>query len=159
MILIKNHALEVEINPLGGCISKITDLSDSERLTFAGAPFWNYADHIQFPLVCRMADKYYEVDGKRYDSDIHGFAKDSLFTEISVTGDSVELELNSSEKTKSLYPYDFNLRVKYVLDGNKLSVAYTVKNTDTKKIYFAIGAHPSFTLDSQDGDTAGNYLH
>ena len=46
-----------------------------------------------------------------------------------------------------------------MLDGNKLSVAYTVKNTDTKKIYFAIGAHPSFTLDSQDGDTAGNYLH
>jgi len=159
MYEIKNAQYSVEIDPFGGIIGRITDLRDGEILTFQGdSEYWNHSDHVMFPWVCRMADGYYEVDGQKFQADIHGFAKDSDFSLIDKTDCTVTLGLTASAETKRVYPYEFELRVSYGLAANKLQVRYTVTNTDGKTIYFGIGAHPSFTLDGENGDTNGNFL-
>lgn len=42
------------------------------------------------------------------------------------------------------YPFAFRLEVGYQLKGTEVTVLWNVINTDTKEMYFSIGAHPAF---------------
>lgn len=86
------------------------------------------------------------MDGKEYHLPRHGFARDAVFTLISQSERKVTFALESSEKTKEVYPYDFTLSVSYVLDGNTIGVIWHVHNTDTREIHFQIGGHPAFNV-------------
>lgn len=39
------------------------------------------------------------------------------------------------------YPFTFRLEVGYQLKGTEVTVLWNVINTDTKEMYFSIGAH------------------
>ncbi|MDE6600507.1 MAG: aldose 1-epimerase family protein, partial [Oscillospiraceae bacterium] len=76
----------------------------------------------------------------------HGFARDIEFELSSSDDKSAEFLLKSSAETLKLYPFDFELRIRYGLSENKLDVSYSVKNTDKKDMYFFIGGHPAFNV-------------
>ncbi|MGN1093503.1 MAG: hypothetical protein ACI4SC_00805 [Candidatus Neoclostridium sp.] len=144
---ISNRILSVDVSLNGGCITSITDAAGGERITFAGADYWNHCDHVLFPFCGRMNEGYYEYDGKRYYVDIHGFAKDSVFSVEEHAENKLALRFSSSEKTLECYPFEFVFRAVYTLNDNSLSVEYEVENVGDKTMYFAIGAHPGFALD------------
>ena len=48
MQTISNAYLSVDIDEKGGCISEIMYAPNREVLTFPGADYWNYCDHILF---------------------------------------------------------------------------------------------------------------
>ena len=50
----------------------------------------------------------------------------------------------SNEETKKNYPFDFELRVIYSLEGKTLKVKYDVKNKGDDTMYFSIGAHEAY---------------
>ncbi|HEM2350951.1 TPA: aldose 1-epimerase family protein, partial [Listeria monocytogenes] len=45
----------------------------------------------------------------------------------------------------------------YTIEKNTVAVSYEVENTDNKRIYFSIGAHPAFNLPLTDGTTFEDY--
>ncbi len=154
MQTISNAYLSVDIDEKGGCISKITYAPNKEVLTFPGADYWNYCDHILFPFCGRMNDGYYEYCGKKYKADLHGFAKDSVFSVVEKEENRVKLAFSETEQTLAVYPFEFSFAVTYELKENTLSVAYEVANTGDKTMYFMLGAHPGFLLDADKTDEA-----
>ena len=45
-----------------------------------------------------------------------------------------------------MYPYHFEIKVKYELFENELKVSYNVANKDKKVMYFGVGGHPGFQV-------------
>ena len=88
----------------------------------------------------------------------HGFARDSKFSVVNQTPNSVTLELCSDEQTKTNYPYDFCLQITYELIENVLKTNYSVKNTGTETMYFGLGAHPAFSTLLEAGDRFEDYV-
>ena len=83
----------------------------------------------------------------------HGFAKIMPFTvratQYSEDITEITLALKSSEETKSLWPYDFDLEVKISV-SMKLNLKLTTKNTGETPFEFTAGFHPYFLVRERD---------
>ena len=107
-----------------------------------------WCDHapLLFPVCGQLKGKGYEYKGVRYDMTSHGFIKNALFTPVLKEEDKIVLTTSSNEQTKKIYPFDFELRVIYKLEGNKLTVTANIKNTGSDTLHATFGAHPGFNL-------------
>jgi len=87
----------------------------------------------------------------------HGFARDQVFQIDAITPDEVTFLLSSNDDTKKLYPYDFELRIKYRLVDATLETHYSVRNTSEDELWFSIGAHPGFTCPFDSSESFDDY--
>lgn len=147
MVELKNEMLTIQVAEKGAELQSVKDNDGKEYMWQAG-PQWNRHSPILFPIVCSVNNDTYTVDGKDYHLPRHGFARDMMFTVVSLTSEKVTMALHDSEETLKVYPYRFNLAVTYRLEGNKVHVIWHVENTDTKEIHFQIGGHPAFNMPS-----------
>ena len=108
------------------------------------AQFWGRRSPVLFPVVGKYKDGKTTYNGKEYSLGQHGFARDSEFALIEESENKLAFELTSSEETLTKYPFKFRLVCSFELNDNKIIVGWNVENTDDKKIYFSIGAHPAF---------------
>lgn len=105
---------------------------------------WNRSWPILFPIVGKLKNDTYNLKQKAYQMPQHGFARDRNFKCLSCDSTEVEFFLETDQESFKLYPFCFELRVKYTLEDKKLTVTYSVKNVDRQDMYFSIGAHPAF---------------
>ena len=142
--VIKNDFLTVKIDSFGAELRSILDSDGTERLWQGDEAWWDgYAPHL-FPICGCMYEGRYLCGGKSYDIRNHGFAKRSLFTIETLEKDKAVYLLVSNDETKAVYPFDFEFRVTYTLEGNALAVTYTVNNKTDGDIYFSIGSHEAY---------------
>ncbi len=142
---LENACIKITASTHGGEIHSITSINEEIEYLWNGDPeYWKYHAPILFPIVGKVIDSKYRVDGKIYELPQHGLARTSEFKLISKTEDEIIFELNYSEESLKVYPYKFSLKSKYKLEDNTVNVTYNVKNTDDRTIYFSIGAHPAF---------------
>jgi galactose mutarotase-like enzyme len=59
--------------------------------------------------------------------------------------------LVSDENTKTVYPFDFEFRLKYTLQENQLELQYIVDNSGDKLLWFSVGGHPAFKVPIEEG--------
>ena len=139
---IANHGAELQSLKVNG----------KEYLWHGDAKYWGRRSPILFPMVGKVYDGAFRVDGKEYPMGQHGFARDSEFVQ---DGERYVLAGCPLEK----YPYQFELAVKYSTEGNKFIAAWSVTNKDSKPIHFQIGAHPALLLpDYHEEDSIHGYL-
>ncbi len=143
-IKISNEALTVEISTLGAEILSIKK-GAFENIWDGNPEFWTGHAPILFPVCGRLKDNKYTFDGKEYQMSGHGFAKDSVFDVEKINESSATFLLKSSEETLKIYPFSFEFRAKYTLDGNNLNIEYITTNTDNKKMYFSVGSHEAYS--------------
>lgn len=142
---LENSNIRITASTYGGEIHSITSKNDETEYLWNGNPeYWKYHAPILFPIVGKVLNSKYKVDGKTYELPQHGLARVSEFKLISKTENEITFELNYSEESLKIYPYKFSLRSSYELEDNAVNITYSVKNLDDKKIYFSIGAHPAF---------------
>lgn len=102
---------------------------------------------ILFPICGNLPNNTYSYQGKEYTLKQHGFARD-LPWEVTegVTKDlaSITLILNSSDRTRAVYPFDFELAFTYKLKGNSLEIDQRYTNTGDRPMPFSTGLHPYF---------------
>lgn len=110
--------------------------------------FWNKTSPVLFPIVGGLKNNSYEIDGNEYELPRHGFARNFNFKVIETTENSVTFSLKENETTLQVYPFEFELQLKYVLNENKLSLIYSVENNSKNIMPFNIGAHPAFSIPS-----------
>jgi galactose mutarotase-like enzyme len=106
---------------------------------------------ILFPICGNLPDNTYTYQGEHYQLKQHGFARD-LPWEVTdqVTDDlvSLTLVLNSNDRTRAVYPFDFQLAFTYQLKGNTLEIQQRYTNHSTEPMPFSTGLHPYvFTSD------------
>ena len=155
IIYLNNGILKVGVNLYGGAFYSVCDLRTGEELMWQGQAPWNSRDIVLFPLVARQKDGYYLHAGKRYEADIHGFAKDSVFSLESNSGEEAILLLESSPETLKAYPFSFRLRLLYSIKENTVGLKYSVENVGAETMSFMLGGHIGMALDG-DSDTKGN---
>mgnify|MGYP001778333925 FL=1 len=158
-VLIENEQLRALISEHGAELTSLVEKNSSREYLWNGdAKYWKRHAPVLFPIEGKLKDDTYFVDRKEFHMTQHGFARDSEFSIVKQTPDSVMLELCSNEQTKIDYPYDFSLKITYELVGNILKTSYTVKNTGTQTMYFGLGAHPAFSTLLAAGDRFEDYV-
>ncbi|ECQ0679571.1 aldose 1-epimerase family protein [Listeria monocytogenes] len=158
MIKLENEVLLVEMKTAGAELTRIFHKDTGlEYLCNADSKFWGRHSPVLFPTVGRLVEDTYLVDGKPYHLGQHGFARDRDFQVVEQTEKSVRFELDADEDSLAVYPYKFKLSIIYTIEKNTVAVSYEVENTDNKRIYFSIGAHPAFNLPLTDGTTFEDY--
>ncbi|HFN9967515.1 TPA: aldose 1-epimerase family protein [Listeria monocytogenes] len=158
MIKLENEVLLVEMKTAGAELTRIFHKDTGlEYLWNADSKFWGRHSPVLFPTVGRLVEDTYLVGGKPYHLGQHGFARDRDFQVVEQTEKSVRFELDADEDSLAVYPYKFKLSIIYTIEKNTVAVSYEVENTDNKRIYFSIGAHPAFNLPLTDGTTFEDY--
>lgn len=145
-VVLKNANLEVVISTLGAEI--ISFKKDGVEKIWCGNPdFWSGKAPILFPFAGRLKNGQYEYDGKVYQMNIHGFARKSVFEVSNISENTAQFILNANDSTLSIYPFDFSLKVTYTLT-DKLDVKFSVTNNDEKDMFFTIGCHEGYAINS-----------
>ncbi|MDO5125532.1 MAG: aldose 1-epimerase family protein [Ruminococcus sp.] len=153
---IKNDQITIKADTFGAELHSVK-YNDVEYLWQCGDSWKRYAP-VLFPFICSPTGKKYCAKGKEYTMPAnHGFARDSEFELLSLTGNSVSFILKSSDKTLEVYPYDFELIVSYILENNKIIVSNLVKNTADDEMYFYVGGHPAFNCPLDEGLEFSDY--
>lgn len=145
-VKLSNHLLTVTIDSLGAELnSVINNRTQADYIWCGDKRFWGRRSPVLFPLVGRVWEGSYMMDGEKYSLGQHGFARDLEFVEMpSDTDDEAWFALESSEETLKLYPRRFRLEIGYRLQEARLTVMWRVKNNDSLTMHFHIGAHPAF---------------
>lgn len=142
---LENERLRITAATYGGELHSITGKKDGTEYLWDGNPAgWKYHAPVLFPLVGKVVDGAYRVDGTTYHLPQHGLARTREFVLAEQTGNSLCFRLTDSEETLAVYPYRFILENRYTLSGDTVTVSYTVTNRDDKPIYFCLGSHPAF---------------
>ncbi|GEO77745.1 aldose epimerase [Companilactobacillus mindensis DSM 14500] len=144
---LKNDFLTVKVNSFGAELNSITNNEDSEFIWQADPEVWKRHAPVLFPIVGRLKDDHYFVDGKEYQMSQHGFARDQEFELDSQTDTKLVLSLTTSAASLEKYPYHFKLRIVYQLIKDTIQVSYLVDSMEeSEDMYFSIGAHPGFNV-------------
>jgi len=142
---LENSSIKITASTHGGEIHSITSKIDGTEYLWDGNPeYWKYHAPILFPIVGKVVDSKYKVNGKIYELPQHGLARTSEFSLVENNNDEITFELGYSEDTLKVYPYKFSLKSNYKLEDNTVIVTYIVENIDEMPIHFSIGSHPAF---------------
>lgn len=141
LVTIRNEYLTVDISTLGAQMQSIRDADGIERLWQGDPAFWTGRAPILFPMAGGLREDCYYLNGERYEMPKHGYVR------------LIEWALEKATETSAVFlttekrpgfPFDYELRACYTLEGNSLSVSYRVSNCGEKTFYFGIGAHEGY---------------
>lgn len=154
---LRNGYLEVSVSALGAELQSLRRAGGPERLWQGNPAFWSRRSPVLFPIVGKLRDDRYAVGGRTYSLPQHGFARDRVFDLVSADRAEAEFLLRSDGETLAAYPFEFELRVRYELDGESLRVTYRVFNAGAGPMWFSIGGHPGFACPHGPGGRFEDY--
>jgi galactose mutarotase-like enzyme len=105
---------------------------------------------ILFPICGNLPDSTYTYQGQQYQLKQHGFARDLPWSVTQSTqtqgSDRVQLTLvlDSNDRTRAVYPFDFQVTFTYQLQGNTLEIQQRYTNHSNEPMPFSTGLHPYF---------------
>ncbi|KLT65059.1 aldose 1-epimerase family protein [Pedobacter sp. BMA] len=158
MITIENDYLRVNLAAKGaelqGLFSKETNI---EYLWNADSKYWGKHSPVLFPIVGSLKNDSFIYNGKNYALPRHGFARDHVFSVEKISETEAVFTLSQSEDTLKIYPFYFELKLRYRLIDRKLNLTYEVINNGTDELLFSLGAHPAFAVPNTPDTTYSDY--
>jgi galactose mutarotase-like enzyme len=136
--------LSVEIDPLGAQLSTLRDHAGRDLLWGGDPSVWAGRAPLLFPIVGALAGGHYRLAGTTYPLPRHGFARVKRFAVGTMSSSAATLRLNADAATLQVYPFEFELDVRFALDGATLSITTTVRNLGDEDMPASIGYHPGF---------------
>ncbi len=144
-IELENGDIQAFIDTAGAQLASMMMKEDKTEYIWQADPkVWASHGPVLFPIVGKLYNDEYLVDGTTYHLTQHGFARHMDFAVAASDGKSVICRLTSNEQTLALYPFGFQLDVSYTLQEDGVVVGYRVTNTGDRVMPFAIGGHPAF---------------
>ncbi len=155
MLTIENAQLRAVIAPKGAELQSLFNKQTGiEHLWNADPNYWGKYSPVLFPIVGGLKNNTYYYQDKVYQLPRHGFARDMTFEAEQISTVEVLFTLSQSEETLVVYPFAFELKLRYRLEGAALICQYEVCNPAEADLLFSIGAHPAFAVPMAAG---GNY--
>lgn len=160
MIELANDRLVLHIKEAGAEMCSLVRRDTQQEYIWTGDPaYWKRHAPVLFPIVGSVWKGTYRIGGETYNLPQHGFARDNTFEVLNASKEKATLQLSSSARTLSVYPYPFILRITYELQENTVKITWEVENPSDETIYFQIGAHPAFNYpDFKKEDAVKGYL-
>lgn len=141
---ISNDTLTAKINLTGAELCSVVNDAGKEFIWGADKNVWNNSAPILFPICGGLKEDKYELDGHEYTMKKHGFIKYAEFFVEEQGTSSVTLVTRQTEETLTQYPFDFEFRVIFELEGKTLKTTYAVDNKTDKTMYFSVGSHEAY---------------
>ncbi len=123
-----------------------------------GRIYWKRHWPVLFPTVGKCKKNQTIINGRTYEMQQHGFARDMEFEPLTKLDNFHSYVFRSDNKLIDKYPYEFSLTVTYRADGNKLTTIYKVINEGNTDMPFGIGGHPAFKINREELDKGNYYL-
>lgn len=143
MVILKNNILCAKIQLRGAELKSLTR-GDAEYIWPGDKAIWASSAPLVFPICSAMKDNSYYFDGTKYEMQKHGYARFCTFRIETQSKTTATFLLRSDEESRKVYPFDYELRITYRLEENKLFIGYNVKNCSDGNMYFSIGAHTGY---------------
>jgi galactose mutarotase-like enzyme len=143
-VSITSGSLTAQIDPRGAQLSSLRTQDFSELLWNGDPAVWAGRAPLLFPIVGVLVGGVYRLGSKTYALSRHGFARDKTFTLQNSSPSSAAFRLLAEASTYSVYPFQFELEVRYELSGATLSVTTAIRNHGRADMPASFGYHPGF---------------
>ena len=155
---LQNDKLTVKVSDVGAEIHSVKR-EDCEYVWVGDPAFWSSHAPLLFPVCGRFFEGKYTHKGELYEIACHGFIRKSPLTLVCVNDTSICFSVTSTEETKKIYPFDFELKIWHVLEGESITTRFEIANTGDVVLPATVGGHPGFNLPLDgDGEFADYYL-
>lgn len=144
LVWIEGDGLRAGINPLGAELTHLRDAEGRELMTDADPAFWTGRAPLLFPIVGRVVDDRYRLDGVEFAMAKHGFARKSMFEVVETATSSALFRLTDDAVSEASYPFAFDLDMTFAVNGATLAMTATVRNPGDRALPFSFGYHPAF---------------
>ena len=159
IISISSNSLTASIDAMGAQLMSLRK-GESEYLWQGDSNWWPRRAPILFPIVGVLKDSKAESAEGTISLARHGLARLNQFEVVEQSPSSVTLQLKSTEETRKSYPYDFELKLIFSVDGDTLTQTYEVTNPANVVLPFTLGAHPAFNIPIPDVEASSlNHYH
>ena len=153
IISISSNSLTASIDTMGAQLMSLRK-GESEYLWQGDSNWWPRRAPILFPIVGVLKNGNAESAEGTVTLARHGLARLNQFEVVEQSVFSVTLQLKSTEKTRKVYPYDFELKLIFSVAGDTLTQTYKVTNPANVVLPFTLGAHPAFNIPIPDVEAA-----
>jgi galactose mutarotase-like enzyme len=151
-ITIRSTDLTATIDPLGAQLSVLRDGAGRNLLWQGDPSVWAGRAPILFPIVGMLSAGQYRIGNQRFALPRHGFARVSRFAVAEAGPTSATFRLAADDRTRAVYPFEFELDVNFSLDGATLSVTSWIRNRGERELPASLGYHPAFAWPLPDGE-------
>jgi galactose mutarotase-like enzyme len=143
-VSIRSDSLMAEIDPLGAQLSSLKTQAALDLLWNGDPKVWAGRAPLLFPIVGVLEGGTYQLGTKRYPLARHGFARGKLFSIDSASSSAAIFRLIADESSLQVYPFQFELEVRYELNAATLSVTTWIRNRGNTAMPASFGYHPGF---------------
>jgi galactose mutarotase-like enzyme len=151
--ILENKNYLVAIDSKGAELKSFTRKSDNYEVIWQGdEAYWKRSSPTLFPFIGSVKNNHYFLDNKEYPMTRHGFLRDVDFERIAKRENFLSFVYESNEKTKEMFPFDFELRINYLLVEQELTMEYVLKNRCDETMYYNLGGHTAYNFDISSGD-------
>ena len=158
-LVIKNEKLVVAFSSLGGTFRSIKNAEGREYLWQGDPAYWSGQAPVCFPICGSLrGNTATTIEGKVLSMPRHGIVKDREFTVVDHTDTGITFRLDSDDRLKEMYPYEFSFETSYSLEGNKIHITYRINNSGEVKIPYTMGGHTGFKCPLDEGEDYTDYL-
>lgn len=144
---ISNGEISIAVSPVGAEMQSLKLTKNGRELLWQGLPeYWHGRSPILFPAVGGLWNGTYRLDGKAYQMPKHGFMREKTWTLEEETPSSLTFVYKDKGEDREAFPWPYEVRVKYTLEGRHVRATFMVKNLGTSPMYFQMGGHPGIAL-------------
>lgn len=129
---------------LDGAMLNSLKKDDTEYLWQGDSEHWAGQAPVCFPIVGVLPDNKGTAFGKACSMKRHGVARISPFEVYEQYKNSITFIQKASDESKKLFPFDYELKIKYTIVESTVTNEYIITNTGKDKMPFVIGGHPAF---------------
>jgi galactose mutarotase-like enzyme len=143
-ISLQSAELSAAVNPFGSQLSVLRDSNGRDLLWNGDPAVWAGRAPMLFPTIGELAGGAFRVGSKTYKLPRHGFARTKPFEVVAATAAEATFRLSADESTLQVYPFQFQLDVRFALAGATLAIKSSVRNLDGQDMPASVGYHPGF---------------
>lgn len=144
LLTIASGELSADVSTVGAELRRLDDATGNALLWDGDPAWWSGRAPMLFPIVGALADGVFLHRGERWKLPRHGFARTSSFALVHRSTASLTLRLESSDATRTQWPFEFRLDVTHALAGAQITTTAVVTNTGDAPMPTAFGFHHAF---------------
>ena len=142
-LVLSNNQIKATFSTRGAELISVVKYGQ-EKIWIGDPDVWSAHAPFLFPICGGLKDDKFIYEGKEYNLQKHGYIRFAEF-EVESHSDNMLVFLHRwNDETLSQYPFHYELRVIYTLEGTELKVDYNVKNLDETDMYYSVGAHEGY---------------
>ncbi|WNH10894.1 aldose 1-epimerase family protein [Thalassobellus suaedae] len=160
MYTLQNEKLKIAVKKIGAELCKITSVKHHTKFMWDANPdVWGSHAPNLFPIIGALKNNTYIFEGTEYHLPKHGMIRNNTNIELhEQTENSLTFKLIYSEDTLKIYPFKFEFYITYTLKDSNIEITHTIKNCDTKTMYFSVGGHPAFKCPIYNDEKYDDYV-